>query len=134
LFGAVGVTDPDWVGGKRQMDKDPDTERIADELAAMAKIAAEADISRRTFVKGAAGAAATFALLIAPGSYSKPSLVVGGTTRLAGTAPHSVVPSHSGTQSKSKHDNSSDHDNSDDGDNGNNGNNGNNGKEKSKDD
>ena len=72
------------------MDKDRDAEQMVGELAAMAKMAAEADVSRRTFVKGAAGAAATFALLIAPGGYTKPSLMVGGTTRSASQAPLSI--------------------------------------------
>jgi hypothetical protein len=85
------------------MANDRDAERLVGELAAMAKIAAQADVSRRTFVKGAAGAAATFAFLIAPGAYSKPSLVAGGSARTAASAPHSLAPSHTGTHSASRH-------------------------------
>ncbi len=73
------------------MDRDLDTERLADKLAALA--AADRGLSRRTLFRGAAGAAGTFAFLIAPLAYSKPTLAKaakGASTRAI--VPHSLHP------------------------------------------
>ncbi len=68
------------------MNRDVDTERLVDELAAVA--AADNSVTRRTFFKGAAGAAGTLAFLIVPLAYSKPTLAKGASTRAI--APHSL--------------------------------------------
>jgi hypothetical protein len=76
---------------RRKMDKDRDAEELA-ALEAMAAIKPSDAVSRRTFVKGAAGAATTFGFLISPVGYTKPTLSRGPRPR--GGRPHSLTTSH----------------------------------------